>query len=104
MTCCAESGYCSLIEVYLGASDEAKNAKTPADQETAKEKAKGVAQKSAIRNITKALDGQPGKRLIVADNFYSSYALAIALLERERILLRRNTPKLSSRLDSRLYG
>ncbi|POM63922.1 Hypothetical protein PHPALM_20618, partial [Phytophthora palmivora] len=82
MTCCAESGYCSLIEVYLGASDEAKNAKTPAERETSKEKAKDVAQNAAIRNITKALDGQPGKRLIVADNFYSSCALAIALLER----------------------
>ncbi|POM58755.1 Hypothetical protein PHPALM_36553 [Phytophthora palmivora] len=76
MTCCAESVYCSRIEVYLGASDEAKNRKA------AKEKAKGVAQKADIRNITKALDGQPGKRLIVADQFCSSCALAIALPER----------------------
>ncbi|POM67384.1 LOW QUALITY PROTEIN: Hypothetical protein PHPALM_16635 [Phytophthora palmivora] len=97
MTCCAESGYCSRIEDYMGASDEAKHAKTPVERKAAKEKAKGVAQKAVIRNITKA-------RETAYHNFYSSYALAIALLERERILLRRNTPKLSSRLDSRLYG
>ncbi|POM69866.1 Hypothetical protein PHPALM_13809 [Phytophthora palmivora] len=79
MTCCAESGYCSRIEVYMGASDEAKHAKTPVERKTA---AKGVAQKAMIRNITKALNGQPGKRLIVADNFYSSCALALELLEK----------------------
>lgn len=50
--------------------------------ETDRKKAKGVAQKAVIRNIAKALDGQPGKRLIVTDNFYSSCALALTLLDK----------------------
>ncbi|ETN14351.1 hypothetical protein PPTG_22233 [Phytophthora nicotianae INRA-310] len=69
MTCCAETGYCSRIEVYLGAANNPSAAK-------------GTAQKAVIRNVTKALDGQPAKRLVVADNFYSSCALVLDLLRR----------------------
>ncbi|KAE9282244.1 hypothetical protein PR003_g27457 [Phytophthora rubi] len=40
MTCCADSGYCSRIEVYLGASDESKKAQTAAQRKEAKKRAK----------------------------------------------------------------
>ncbi|ETP27065.1 hypothetical protein F441_00386 [Phytophthora nicotianae CJ01A1] len=66
MTCCAETGYCSRVEVYLGKAKD-------------KKQAKGVAQKAVIRNLAKSFDGQPSKRLIIADNFYSSCALALEL-------------------------
>ncbi|ETN10786.1 hypothetical protein PPTG_09864 [Phytophthora nicotianae INRA-310] len=66
MTCCAETGYCSRVEVYLGKAKD-------------KKQAKGVAQKAVIRNLAKSFDGQPRKRLIIADNFYSSCALALEL-------------------------
>lgn len=66
MNYCANSGYCSSmmayhyrIEVYMGVSKESKIAQTPAKQQ-----ATGVAQKAVIRNITKALVGQPGKQLL----------------------------------------
>ncbi|RAW29052.1 hypothetical protein PC110_g14590 [Phytophthora cactorum] len=70
MTCCAETSYCSRAEIYLGA------AANPA-------KAKGVAQKAVIRNVSKTLEGQPAKRLIIAANFYTSCALLLELLERD---------------------
>ncbi|KAI9989132.1 hypothetical protein PInf_022882 [Phytophthora infestans] len=59
----------SGIEVYLGAANN------PAA-------AKGTTQKAVIRNVNKALEGQPAKRLVVADNFYSSCALVLDLLRR----------------------
>ncbi|POM58488.1 Hypothetical protein PHPALM_36855 [Phytophthora palmivora] len=100
MTCCAETGYCSRIsfcelffipfrivqiilidinsnmcyslfdraEVYLGAVVN-------------KQKLKGVTQKEVIRNVAKPFEGQQGKRLIIADNFYTSCSLALTLLE-----------------------
>ncbi|POM60676.1 hypothetical protein PHPALM_30429 [Phytophthora palmivora] len=100
MTCCAETGYCSrisfcelffipfrivrnvlidtngsicysvlhIVEVYLGAVMN-------------KQKSKGVAQKAVIRNVAKIFEGQLGKRLIIADNFYTSCPLALTLLE-----------------------
>ncbi|POM68976.1 Hypothetical protein PHPALM_14791 [Phytophthora palmivora] len=43
---------------------------------------KGGAQRAVIHNVTKALDGQPRKKFIVTDNFYSSCALALTLLEK----------------------
>eukprot|EP00644_Phytophthora_capsici_P017050 jgi/Phyca11/130228/e_gw1.92.39.1 len=64
----------------MGASEESKLAQTPAQRKAAKQQATGVAQKPVIRNVTKALVGQPGKRLIIADNFYTSCALAISLM------------------------
>eukprot|EP00644_Phytophthora_capsici_P000739 jgi/Phyca11/109114/e_gw1.16.468.1 len=64
----------------MGASEESKLAQTPAQRKAAKQQATGVAQKAVIRNVTKALVGQPGKRLIIADNFYTSCALAISLM------------------------
>ncbi|GMF59888.1 unnamed protein product [Phytophthora fragariaefolia] len=66
----------------MGASDESRTAQTPAERMAAKHKAKGVAQKAVIWNISKALEGHPGKRLIIADNFNTSCALSIALLEK----------------------
>ncbi|POM77590.1 Hypothetical protein PHPALM_5007 [Phytophthora palmivora] len=51
-------------------------------KETSAGLAKGVAQRAVIRNVTKALAGQPGKRLVIADNFYSSCALVLTLLEK----------------------
>lgn len=35
---------------------------------------------TVIRNVTKALRGQPTKRVIVTDNYYSSVALSIKML------------------------
>lgn len=67
MTCCAVSGYCARVEVYLGAEPD-------------KKKSEGASQRTAIRNITKAFDGLPKQRLVIADNFYSSPALALSLL------------------------
>ncbi|EEY65185.1 uncharacterized protein PITG_16388 [Phytophthora infestans T30-4] len=43
-------------------------------------KKKGSSQRAVNRNITKTLDGYARQRLIVADNFCSSPALALALL------------------------
>ncbi|ETO75572.1 hypothetical protein F444_08877 [Phytophthora nicotianae P1976] len=67
MTCCAETGYCTRMEVYHGAVENSK----------------GVKQKAVIRNVTKALDGQAHKRLIIADNFYTSCALLLELLDKD---------------------
>ncbi|POM69925.1 Hypothetical protein PHPALM_13741, partial [Phytophthora palmivora] len=69
MTCCADTGYCSRVELYLG-------------KETSAGLAKGVAQRAVIPNVTKALAGQPGKLLVIADNYYSSCALVLTLLEK----------------------
>ncbi|POM66722.1 Hypothetical protein PHPALM_17369 [Phytophthora palmivora] len=66
MTCCAETGYCARVEVYLGAVED-------------KKKAKGVAQKAVIRNVAKVFHGQQRQGLIIADNFYTSCALALRL-------------------------
>ncbi|KAJ8524872.1 hypothetical protein ON010_g16244 [Phytophthora cinnamomi] len=67
MTCCADTGYCARVEVYLGA-------------EPGKKKKQGSSQRAVIRNVLKTFDGQAKQRLVVADNFYSSPALALALL------------------------
>ncbi|ETO99968.1 hypothetical protein F441_22605 [Phytophthora nicotianae CJ01A1] len=67
MTCCAVTGYCARVEVYLGAEPD-------------KKKREGASQRAVIRNISKTFEGLPKRRLIVADNFYSSPALALALL------------------------
>eukprot|EP00644_Phytophthora_capsici_P002207 jgi/Phyca11/114706/e_gw1.27.380.1 len=55
------------VEVYLGAEPD-------------KKKSEGASQRAVIRNITKTFDGLPKQRLIIADNFYSSPALALSLL------------------------
>ncbi|POM62848.1 hypothetical protein PHPALM_27941 [Phytophthora palmivora] len=64
MICCVETGYCSRVEVYLGVVED-------------KKKAKGVAQKAVIRNVAKVILGQQRQRPIIADNVYTSCALAL---------------------------
>eukprot|EP00644_Phytophthora_capsici_P005667 jgi/Phyca11/98246/e_gw1.2.1153.1 len=41
---------------------------------------KNVAQKAVIKNLTRALRGQPARRLICTDNFYTSIPLSHKLL------------------------
>ncbi|RLN93509.1 hypothetical protein BBJ28_00012350 [Nothophytophthora sp. Chile5] len=54
------------IEVYCG---------KPANNQ----KEKNVGPKAVVRNITKVLHGQPAKRLVITDNYYSSVALSLKL-------------------------
>ncbi|RLN93735.1 hypothetical protein BBJ28_00023199 [Nothophytophthora sp. Chile5] len=42
-------------------------------------KEKNVGPKAVVRNITKVLHGQPAKRLVITDNYYSSVALSLKL-------------------------
>ncbi|KAG6965122.1 hypothetical protein JG688_00007404 [Phytophthora aleatoria] len=63
MVCCANTEYCSRIEIYRG-----------------KETAQGAISKAVIRNLTNTLRGQPRKRLVVTDTHYSSVELAERLL------------------------
>ncbi|POM69260.1 Hypothetical protein PHPALM_14472 [Phytophthora palmivora] len=67
MRCCGETRYCLRVEIYLG-------------KEYNSVMSKAVAQRAVIHDVTKALDGQPGKQLIIANIFYSSCALSLALL------------------------
>ncbi|OWZ05992.1 LOW QUALITY PROTEIN: hypothetical protein PHMEG_00021815 [Phytophthora megakarya] len=75
MTCCAETAYCSRVEIYCGAEKQTKKKKTTPEVTLS------VGPKAVVRNITKALFGQPPKRLIVTDSFYSTVALSLKLLK-----------------------
>eukprot|EP00644_Phytophthora_capsici_P003385 jgi/Phyca11/116834/e_gw1.31.364.1 len=55
----------SRIEVYCGKEQVSKE---------------NVGPTAVVRNISKVLSGQEGKRLIITDNYYSSVALSIKLL------------------------
>ncbi|DAZ96810.1 TPA: hypothetical protein N0F65_007071 [Lagenidium giganteum] len=59
-TCCAQTAYC---------------ASSKPDQPQAH-----AGPTAVVRNVSKVLSGQPMKRLVVTDNFYSSVALSIKLL------------------------
>ncbi|POM67707.1 Hypothetical protein PHPALM_16241, partial [Phytophthora palmivora] len=74
MTCCADTAYCVRLEIYCRADKDKKSSKKK-DGELAD------GPKAVVRNVTKALNGQPAKRLIVTDRFYSSVALSLRLLE-----------------------
>ncbi|OWY91524.1 hypothetical protein PHMEG_00039863 [Phytophthora megakarya] len=76
MTCCAETAYCSRVEVYCGATKPKKKKKdrTPDDL-------LGEASTAVIRNVSKALLGQKPKRLVVTDSFYTSVALSLKLMQ-----------------------
>ncbi|KAJ0391969.1 hypothetical protein P43SY_001165 [Pythium insidiosum] len=65
MTCCAETSYCARIEICCR-GEEADNTIT----------------RAVLRNVTKALQGLPAKRLIVTDSYYSSVTLSRELLKR----------------------
>ncbi|KAE9268194.1 hypothetical protein PR003_g31528, partial [Phytophthora rubi] len=65
MTCCAETAYCSRLEIYCG--------KANAEEEA-------VAQQAVVKNLTQVLRGQPAQRLVCTDNFYTSVPLSHKLL------------------------
>ncbi|ETP25834.1 hypothetical protein F441_01328 [Phytophthora nicotianae CJ01A1] len=65
LTCCAETAYCSRLEVYCGKANKNEEA---------------VAQQAVVKNIAKVLHGQPTQRLICTDNFYTSIPLSDKLL------------------------
>ncbi|POM81408.1 Hypothetical protein PHPALM_620 [Phytophthora palmivora] len=65
LTCCAETAYCARVEVHCGKKNEGKE--------------QNVGPKAVVRNITKVLRGQPYKRLIITDNYYSIIQLSIKL-------------------------
>ncbi|ETI57225.1 hypothetical protein F443_00440 [Phytophthora nicotianae P1569] len=75
MTCCAETAYCSRVEIYCGADKKKKRKKKSSSEPL------GLGPKAVVRNITKALAGQHAKRLIVTDNYYSAVSLSLKLLE-----------------------
>ncbi|KAF1772578.1 PiggyBac transposable element-derived protein [Phytophthora cactorum] len=60
--------YLIRVEVYLGAAESSAAAK-------------GATQRAVIRYVTKALEGPSAQRLIVADNYYTSCALVLDLLQ-----------------------
>ncbi|POM74387.1 Hypothetical protein PHPALM_8666 [Phytophthora palmivora] len=55
----------SSVEVHCGKKNEGKE--------------QNVGPKAVVRNITKVLRGQPYKRLIITDNYYSTIQLSIKL-------------------------
>ncbi|POM62835.1 hypothetical protein PHPALM_27958 [Phytophthora palmivora] len=61
MFCILSYSVYTPVEVYLGAEPDKKKPRV------------------VIRNISKTFEGLPKQRLVVADNFYSSPALALAL-------------------------
>jgi hypothetical protein len=63
------------FEIYCGADKQKKKKKKAADDTL------GLGPKAVVRNISKVLAGQPAKRLVVTDSFYSSVALSLKLLE-----------------------
>ncbi|POM60425.1 hypothetical protein PHPALM_30723 [Phytophthora palmivora] len=100
MTCWAETGYCSRISLYKlflipfriiqnilidtngnMCYSEFDRVEMYLGAVMNKQKSKGVAQKAVIRNVAKTFEGQQGKRLVIADNFYTSCSLALKLLE-----------------------
>ncbi|KAE9283481.1 hypothetical protein PR003_g27115 [Phytophthora rubi] len=75
MTCCADTAYCSRVEIYCGADKKKKKTRKAPDDTL------GLGPKAVVRNISKALINQPMKRLIVTDSFYSTVSLSLKLLE-----------------------
>ncbi|KAE9317371.1 hypothetical protein PR003_g18488 [Phytophthora rubi] len=65
LTCCADSAYCSRLEIYCGKANDDESA---------------VAQQAVVKNMTQVLRGQPSQRLICTDNFYTSIPLSHKLL------------------------
>ncbi|KAE9032666.1 hypothetical protein PR001_g10510 [Phytophthora rubi] len=61
MTCCAETAYCSRLEIYCGKADEKEDA---------------VAQRAVVKNLGHVLRGQPTQRLVCTDNFCTSLPLS----------------------------
>ncbi|KAE8986109.1 hypothetical protein PR002_g22451 [Phytophthora rubi] len=65
LTCCADTAYCSRLDIYCGKAN---------DDETA------IAQRAVVKNLAQVLRGQPAQRLICTDNFYTSIPLSHKLL------------------------
>ncbi|ETN20357.1 hypothetical protein PPTG_21279 [Phytophthora nicotianae INRA-310] len=65
MTCCADTAHCARLDIYCGKANK--------DEEA-------VAQRAVLKNLTRVLRGQPTRRLICTDNFYTSVPLSHKLL------------------------
>ncbi|ETP40057.1 hypothetical protein F442_12553 [Phytophthora nicotianae P10297] len=65
MTCCAETAYCSRLDIYCGKANKDE---------------KDVAQRAVVKNLVKVLRDQPAQRVVCTDNYYTSIPLSDKLL------------------------